>query len=37
MRALAILPLLALAGCVEPVPAPVQPDAGGNLYEAVFN
>ncbi|KGJ07997.1 I78 family peptidase inhibitor [Paracoccus sphaerophysae] len=26
MRALAILPLLALAGCVEPVPAPVQPD-----------
>ena len=26
MRALAILPLLALAGCVEPVAAPVQPD-----------
>lgn len=26
MRALAILPLLALVGCVEPVPAPVQPD-----------
>lgn len=26
MRALAILLLLVLAGCVEPVPAPVQPD-----------